>query len=367
MYLKNFIAIVSCSMFIVYCATVQSQQPTVDPDGTVHVKEFEWPMSSFLSEETIAALKRQNGSNIWLETIKNCPSMDNVENQDWPAIRECQKKFFNSGIEYKSMKKRFDVKISSEVMGGVYTEIFTPTAGIKKSNRNMVLINVHGGGFSMGSRSASHVESIPIASVGGIKVISVDYRLSPENQFPAISADVEKVYREVLKHYKPENIGLYGCSAGAAITAQSIAWFIDKNLPLPAAIGMFCLGAITIDDFVSDAGAIQRALSGYDMGLFFQNHAYLSGIEPDNSLAYPGSSPSLLSKFPPSLLISATRDLGLSSVVKTHTELNRLGVEAELFVWEGLEHAFHIYSDLPESREAYDVIVKFFDKHLGKK
>ena len=118
--------------------------------------------------------------------------------------------------------------------------------------------------------------------------------MSPEHQCPAASEDVEKVYREVLKHYKPENIGLYGCSAGAALTAQSVAWFIDKNLPLPAAIGMFCLGAITVDDFVTDAGAIQRAFSSqgensHDAGLYFKNHAYFSGVGSGNALAFPGS------------------------------------------------------------------------------
>jgi monoterpene epsilon-lactone hydrolase len=53
-------------------------------------------------------------------------------------------------------------------------------------------------------------------------------------------------------------------------------------------------------------------------------------------------------------------------VVQTHSELVRLGVEAELHVWEGLGHAFFFNPELPQSREMYDVTVKFFDKHLGK-
>ncbi len=34
--------------------------------------------------------------------------------------------------------------------------------------------------------------------------------------------------------------------------------------------------------------------------------------------------------------------------------------------WDGLGHAFHFDSRLPESREAYDIIVRFFDRHLGQ-
>jgi len=73
-----------------------------------------------------------------------------------------------------------------------------------------------------------------------------------------------------------------------------------------------------------------------------------------------------MSKFPPSLLVAATRDKALSSVVYTHSLLVAQGVEAELHVWEGLGHAFFYDPDLPQSREVYAVVIKFFDTHLGR-
>jgi alpha/beta hydrolase fold len=63
-----------------------------------------------------------------------------------------------------------------------------------------VLINLHGGGFLEGSRSVSHMESIPITAVAKIKVISVDYRQAPEYRFPAATQDVVAVYRQLLKN-----------------------------------------------------------------------------------------------------------------------------------------------------------------------
>jgi acetyl esterase/lipase len=83
-------------------------------------------------------------------------------------------------------------------------------------------------------------------------------------------------------------------------------------------------------------------------------------------LAVPAASPALLAKFPPTLFITATRAMEMSSAVHSHTQLLKAGVDAEIVIWDGLDHGFFGNPDLPESREAYDVIVKFFDKRLGK-
>ena len=50
-----------------------------------------------------------------------------------------------------------------------------------------------------------------------------------------------------------------------------------------------------------------------------------------------------------------------------HRRLRQAGVAAELYVFDGLWHAFFIYPTLPESRETYDIIASFFDAHLGNR
>ena len=60
--------------------------------------------------------------------------------------------------------------------------------------------------------------------------------------------------------------------------------------------------------------------------------------DPNDSLVVPLRSQAVLSQFPPSLLISGTRDFALSSVVYTHSQLVKLGVEGDLHIWEGLGH-----------------------------
>ena len=93
---------------------------------------------------------------------------------------------------------------------------------------------------------------------------------------------------------------------------------------------------------------------------------YFSGIDVRDPLVSPASSDEVLRQFPPTLIITGTRGFELSSSVFTHTQLVRLGVEADLHVWEGLFHGFFYNADVPESRQAYDVMLRFFDRHLGR-
>jgi acetyl esterase/lipase len=64
--------------------------------------------------------------------------------------------------------------------------------------------------------------------------------------------------------------------------------------------------------------------------------------------------------------VGGVRDFALSEVAVTHEKLVRLGVQTDLHVYEGMGHIFTNYPDLPESREAYAVIVHFFDRHLSQ-
>ncbi len=72
-----------------------------------------------------------------------------------------------------------------------------------------------------------------------------------------------------------------------------------------------------------------------------------------------------LSDFPPTLLISGTRDAVLSSAAMFHLALRKAGREAELCVFEAMPHGFWFSVALPESREAISIMARFFERHLG--
>ena len=360
----------SQSTIVAILALLLIQQPVwvhskdqISPN-IIKVPAFDLPESAFLSEESrnVIRMQRQEAK----EASYPCPNLENASIKHVPTIRECQRNYFYTTPAYQRMIERYDVDISTQTIAGVYVEVFMPTAGIEARNKDKVLINLHGGAFKYGSRTSSRVESIPIAATAKMKVISVDYRLGPEHQFPAASLDVTAVYQVLLKTYKPENIGLYGCAGGGMLTAQSIAWFQKEKLPIPGAVGMFCMAAAEPRPKV-DSMYINSAIMGIDgIAPFTVFEAYY-GKKPNfnDPLLVPIRSDEVMSKFPTSLLIGSTREFHLSSIVHTHSTLVRLGVDADLHIWEGFGHIFFNDPALPEAREVYRVIADFFNKHLG--
>lgn len=92
---------------------------------------------------------------------------------------------------------------------------------------------------------------------------------------------------------------------------------------------------------------------------------YFSTADPKDPLVSPMDSPAVLAKFPPTLIITGTRDFALSGAIHTDLELTKAGADSELHVWEGLFHGFFYNADIPESKDAFNIVVKFFDHHLG--
>lgn len=331
----------------------QETAPSVKPDGTITSPATSIPYSAFASPEARAFFYK-------LAIAPKAPPID--------GPIEANRVFYDriNSDRVARMQKMYAVKIHSETIAGVGTDVVLPAQGVATENQHRVLINLHGGAFLWGAHSGGLVEAIPIASVGRIKVITVDYRQGPEHTFPAASDDVEAVYRALLKRYKPAEIGIYGCSAGGILTGESVARLIKDNVPVPGAIGTFCGSLLDVD---GDSAYVGPLLNGQDVPahrLTLADLPYFHGANPRDPLVQPGLSPALLAKFPPTLLITGTRDMTLSSVVASQQLLDKAGVKTELHVWDGMWHSFFSDPELPESQDAYRVMVKFFLTHLGR-
>jgi acetyl esterase/lipase len=268
----------------------------------------------------------------------------------------------------------FAVEKRDITVGGVHAYEYVPKAGIAAENRQRVLINLHGGGFSGCWPGCAELESMPIAALARIRVVSLDYRQGPKYQFPAASEDVAAAYRELLKTHRAQDIGIYGCSAGGMLTGMAVAWFQQHGLPAPGAIGILCAGLTMAGNGFGGDSAYTTAAIGEsrapppprtDSGAL-PPLKYFAGANLSDPLVAPATSPAVLAKFPPTLIVTGTRGFELSSAVYTHTQLVKQGVDADLHVWEGMFHGFFYNPDVPESRECFDVIVKFFARHLGK-
>ncbi|MGA7155866.1 MAG: alpha/beta hydrolase fold domain-containing protein [Acidobacteriaceae bacterium] len=261
-------------------------------------------------------------------------------------------------------KKLYPANVGAATIAGVPVRVVTPLT-MAPDKRDFVLINVHGGGFHVDSGSLT--ESIPMANLTGMKVISVLYRMAPEHKFPAAVDDTIAVYREVLKTYKPKNIALYGTSAGAILTAEVTAKIKQLGLPMPGATGVFSGTGDLSQGGDSTALFALNGLSGYlapPKARLDDLDSYAGTTNPRDPILSPLYSD--VHGFPPTLFITSTRDLLLSGTTILERAYLRAGVDAHLIVFEALPHAFWNNPTLPEAKEADRDMAMFFVKHLGK-
>src|SRR5690242_12981525 len=192
---------------------------TFDPDGTAHITRIV-PMPTTVSPEAQAYLTGLTKKSSAPQTLQE----RRARTDEWRKKQSAE------------AKRVFPVNIEETTTAGVRTDIITPVE-TPEANKKLVLINLHGGGFN--SDSGSLIEGDPVCNLTKIKVVSVYYRLAPENPFPAAVEDVVAVYKELLKSYKPANIGIFGTSAGAILTAEATVRIKQLGLLLPGALGIF--------------------------------------------------------------------------------------------------------------------------------
>jgi epsilon-lactone hydrolase len=318
----------------------------LSPDGTAQVTRVV-PVPTTISLEAQKALAKIKPDSDSPQTLEQ----QRADTEKW-----------QEEMGEKSLKL-YSVNLTTDTIADVPVRVVTPPT-VAPEKRSRVLINLHGGGFRVDSGSLS--ETIPIAKLTGTKVISVLYRLSPENQFPAAVDDVVAVFKELLKTYKPGSIGVYGTSAGAALTAEVAAELRKLNLPLPAVLGIFAgggdLSQAGDSEALFDLNGLSEHMDPPKPGQV--DKKYIGSTDPKDPVLSPLYDD--LKGFPPTLFVTSTRDLALSETVLLHRAFLRAGVDAQLVVFEALWHAFWNDPDLPESREAVQLMAAFFDKHLGK-
>ncbi|HVN81162.1 MAG TPA: alpha/beta hydrolase [Terriglobia bacterium] len=342
-------------LFITLPATMaQRNQPNpatqaniciLDSDGTAHITRIV-PVPETISLEAQKFISRPAPSGPE-------PSL---------AERRTRTDSFRKG-RAEEARKLYPVNIEGKTIGGVRCDVITPlTKSPEKQNR--VLINVHGGGFV--SDSGSLVEGIPIANLTGTPVVSVYYRLAPEYPFPAAVDDTVAVYKELLKNSKPQDMGLFGTSAGAVLTAEVAVRLRRDGLPEPAALGIF---SGTGD--LSQPGDSEALYTIWGFGGWLEpqskkakHDAYVGLSNPKDPLLSPLYADQR--GFPPTLFITSTRDLLLSGTTLLHRAFLRTGVDTQLVVFEALPHAFWYDYHLPETKEALEMMAKFFDQKLGR-
>jgi len=249
------------------------------------------------------------------------------------------------------LQKRYDVRVEASTIAGVPVRIVYPK-GVNALGKGPVLLNLHGGGFAIDSGSLT--ETIPIAARTGLPVVAVLYRLAPEHPYPAALDDALAVYQALEKDRQANRIAVFGTSAGACLSGQLVAKLQSLGRPMPAALG-----------FLSGSA---------DLSVRGDSESWMPGPGFDWVAAYAGATPMIdpilspirgdVSRFPPTLLMTSSRDFLLSPTSIFARALHEKGADARLVVFDGLPHAFWAYMAIPESDQANEIVARFLKEKL---
>jgi acetyl esterase/lipase len=261
--------------------------------------------------------------------------------------------------------KAYKVEAVPTILGGVPVLTVTPQ-GWKDDGR--LLIYVHGGAFTSFSARSTLFSSALMANRTGLRVISVDYTLAPQQRWQATTDQVVSVYRTLLKQgRRAASIGIFGDSAGGSIAAGSVLKLRDQGVRMPGAVILWSPWSD-----VTFTGDTYRTLADYDpllnsRGLGPAAAAYADPADQKNPYVSPVYG-DYAKGFPPTLIQGGTREIFLSNMVRHYQALATAGVPVVLDLYEGMIHVFQPMAPAaPESIQAMKRVVGFWNEHLARR
>lgn len=225
-----------------------------------------------------------------------------------------------------------------------------------------VVLYFHGGAYALGSVSAQREFLSRLASATQCRVLAINYRLAPENPFPAALKDALFAYHWLLQEgWEPSRIVMAGDSAGGGLALATIAALCAAGDPLPACA--FCLSPWLDLTFSCESigdNAKKDHLLRKDILLPFAN-AYAG----ENVRDYPLISPlfaDLRGSCPVSIHVG-TDEILLDEAIQFTEKAQAAGVDVTLRPWEGLFHVFQMVPFLPETSKSLEDIARFIVSH----
>lgn len=254
-------------------------------------------------------------------------------------------------------------KFTSETIDidGVSSEMVTAEG----ANEDRVLLYLHGGAYTFGSPRTHADLSSGLSHFAKMKVLIVDYRLAPENPYPAALDDSSSAYNWLLKQgYKPENIIIGGDSAGGGLTLATLLKLRDQGQPLPAA-GL-CLSPWVDMCCDADSYSILDKQDPLLSSHWLQEMAklYIRDEDPQNPYISPiyGDFKGL----PPIMIQVGSDEVLLDDSKKLQQRLSEDGVEVGLNVYQDMWHVWQMLAPIvPEGKEALIEISEFVNAKIA--
>ena len=227
------------------------------------------------------------------------------------------------------------------------------------------LVYFHGGGYRICSALAYRAHGSQLAAACRARVLLVDYRLAPENPFPAAVEDAVAAYRWVLdRGVAPSRVVFAGDSAGGGLSAALLLAARDAGLPLPA-------GAIVLSGWVDLTNTAGTYTANAETDRLFSLASaeeaaglYLQGQDP----RHPHASPLFgdWAGMPPLLVMNGSVEVLHDDSVGLVAAARAAGVTVTHTVYPDMPHVWQThYPAFPEAVAAVEEMAGFIAAVTG--
>ena len=226
-----------------------------------------------------------------------------------------------------------------------------------------LILQLHGGGYTGAVRNAYYVFAGLYNEVShGCSVLTPDYRVAPENPYPAALEDAVASYQWLMdKGYFGEQIILGGDSAGGGLAMALCMYLKDHHMPMPC-------GIVAMSPWTDLTASGESYETNYEKDPLFGNTKesliYVNDYAGDHDKMDAYISPLFgnFKEFPPMLIQVGSIEMLLSDSVSVAAKARQQGVKVRLSVYEGMFHVFQMaYLNIPESKRAWAEVGKFIE------
>lgn len=270
------------------------------------------------------------------------------------------RKFLDENLNGLLKELNQDYSLKEADIKGVHAALINT---VNSNENKRVIVYLHGGCYVYGNVKNYCTIPVQLSSVTGIKVLSVNYGLAPENPFPRGLEDVINIYEYLLEEgYNPNNISIVGDSAGGGLALATVLKLRDLKLDLPAALGLF---SPWVD--LTLKGDTIETLKEYDPILSKKQLEGAAKVYADKEeLSNPLISPIFADykDFPPMMILTGGREILLSDSMNLARKAALSKTNINLIVWDNLYHVFAADSNLPESKEAIEMLGAFLSEKM---
>ncbi|MDE5712505.1 MAG: alpha/beta hydrolase [Muribaculaceae bacterium] len=242
---------------------------------------------------------------------------------------------------------------------GLQMRLYKPSTAGKDGAKIPLLVYLHGGGWTFGSINSCSLFCDALASNENVMVLAVDYRLAPENPFPAGLMDCVSAVEYAMSHAEEwgssqELVSLGGDSSGGNLAVAASLYLQDQAKLSP--IKSLVLFYPVVKAYADGSSSWKEYSRGYGLNSRLMNsfnEAYAGSSvatgstqnkeksENHNPLVSPAEAEkSQLAKLPPVLIIGAERDILYDQGKEFASVLHQSGNSVEHITFPGSVHLF---------------------------